>query len=336
MATRRSNTPKKKAHPGSSRRRLKPAAETRGLNREDIALSLTHEPLQPLLKRIADAGGVVLGSYRDPFGGRELVLAALPFRSVQPTPFQRDLSPTHTKRLAHSIEQAGSFLDPLIVIPGADGGFWTPNGRHRLAAAKVLGLKYITALIGPDAELAYRILVLNTEKAHNLKDRSLEVIRMARDLARRQPTAKESSFSSQFESAELLTLGIVYEQASRFAGGAYSSFLKKVDRFNGRTLPASIREREGYAARLLAIDAMVVKLVAAMQKQGFKSPYLRNYIVARINPVRFVRSKPGETAPALPIGQALTRMTAAARAFKIDPKMGSDLSWFALGSATAE
>jgi ParB family chromosome partitioning protein len=178
--------------------------------------------------------------------------------------------------------------------------------------------------------------VHNTEKAHNLKDRSLEVVRMARDLARRQPTAKEASFSSQFEAAELLTLGIVYEKTPRFAGGAYSSFLKKVDRFSARTLPVSLREREGYAARLLAIDAVVVKLVAAMQKQGFKSPYLRNYIVARINPVRFVRSKPGETGPALPIGQALTRMTAAARAFKIDPKMGSDLSWFALGSAAAE
>ncbi len=328
-------TAKKKARPGASRRRLKPASETRGLSREDIALSLTHEPLQPVLKRIAEAGGVGLGGDRDPFGGRELVLAALPFRSVQPTPFQRDLSPTHTKRLARSIEQAGSFLDPLIVIPAAEGGFWTPNGRHRLAAAKVLGLKFITALICPDAELAYRILVLNTEKAHNLKDRSLEVIRMARDLARRQPTAKESSFSSQFESAELLTLGVVYEKAPRFAGGAYSSFLKKVDRFSARTLPASIREREGYAARLLAIDGVVVKLVAAMQKQGFKSPYLRNYIVARINPVRFVRSKPGATAPALPIGQALTRMTAGARVFKIDTKMGSDLSWFALGSAAA-
>jgi ParB family chromosome partitioning protein len=337
MASSSPKKPKKKtSRPASSRRRLKPAAESRGLNREDIALLLTHEPLQPLLGRIAAAGGVVLGNYRDPFGGRELVLAALPFRSVQPTPFQRDLSPTHTKRLAASIEQAGSFLDPLIVVPGADAGFWTPNGRHRLAAAKVLGLKYITALICADADLAYRILALNTEKAHNLKDRSLEVIRMARDLARRQPTAKESSFASQFESAELLTLGIVYQKAPRFAGGAYSSFLKKVDRFSTRTLAASLREREGYAARLLAIDGVVVKLVAAMQKQGFKSPYLRNYIVARINPVRFVRSKPGDTGPALPIGQALTRMTAAARGFKVDSKMGSDLSWFALGSATAE
>src|ERR1700728_3667846 len=332
MAARRSNAPKKKARPGSSRRRLKPAAETRGLNREDIALLLTHEPLQPLLKRIADAGGVVLGSYRDPFGGRELVLAALPFRSVQPTPFQRDLSPTHTKRLAHSIEQAGCFLDPLIVIPRADGGFWTPNGRHRLAAAKILGLKYITALICPDAELAYRILVLNTEKAHNLKDRSLEVIRMARDLARRQPTAKESSFSSQFESAELLTLGVVYAKTPRFAGVAYSSFLKKVDRFSERTLAASLKERGGYAARLLDIDTRVKSIIATLQTRGFRSPYLRNYVVARINPVRFHKAKRGDARAPMPLAQALTRMAAAARTFNVGSVSHSELAWVAVGA----
>ena len=338
MAVRRSSEPKKKPvrRAAAARRRLKPAAESRGLNGDEIALPLTHEPIQPLLARIRSVQGVTLGSYRDPFGGRELILAALPFRGIQPTPFQRDLSPTHTKRLANSIEQAGSFLDPLIVVLGSNGEFWTPNGRHRLAAARVLGLKYVTALICPDAELAYRILVLNTEKAHNLKDRSLEVIRMARDLARRQPGAKESQFASQFESAELLTLGIAYQKTPRFAGGAYSAFLKKVDRFSPRTLAASLREREGYASRLLAIDTQVVKLMAAMQKQGFKSPYLRNYIVARINPVRFSRKKPGDPEPALPIGQALTRMTAGARSFKIEPRMSSDLSWYALGSSAAE
>ena len=82
------------------------------------------------------------------------------------------------------IDETAAFLDPLIVVRGEDGRLWTPNGRHRLAAAKVLGLKQITALISPDESLAYRILALNTEKAHNLKDRSLEVIRMARNLAR--------------------------------------------------------------------------------------------------------------------------------------------------------
>jgi ParB family transcriptional regulator, chromosome partitioning protein len=158
-------------------------------------------------------------------GGRSSWRPAL--NAVQPTPFQRDLSPTHAKRLAVKIDETAAFLDPLIVVRGEDGRLWTPNGRHRLAAGKVLGLKQITALISPDEALAYRILALNTEKAHNLRDRSLEVIRMARSLAARHPASKEAQYAAEFESADLLTLGIVYEKAGRFAGGAYSSFLKK-------------------------------------------------------------------------------------------------------------
>ena len=163
---------------------------------------------------------------------------------------------------------------------GDDGRFWTPNGRHRLAAGKVLGLKQITALISPDAALAYRILALNTEKAHNLRDRSLEVIRMARSLVKRYPASKELQYATEFESAELLTLGIVYESASRFAGGAYNSFLRKVDRFSERTLAASLREREGFASRLVEIEAQTKRIIETLQKRGFKSPYLRNYVVA--------------------------------------------------------
>src|SRR6201994_2081278 len=145
------------------------------------------------------------------------MLASISLNTVQPTPFQRDLSPTHAKRLAEKIDETAAFLDPLIVVRGDDGRLWTPNGRHRLAAAKVLGLRQITALISPDETLAYRILALNTEKAHNLKDRSLEVIRMAKSLAKREGTSKESRFASEFESPELLTLGLIYEHASRFA-----------------------------------------------------------------------------------------------------------------------
>ncbi len=152
----------------------------------------------------AQAGGAPLGAYREPLGGRPLLLASLPFNAVQPTPFQRDLSPTHAKRLADAIEATAAFLDPLIVVRGEDGRFWTPNGRHRLAAAKVLGLKQITVLISPDESLSYRILALNTEKAHNLKDKSLEVVRMARNLAKREPTRTEASLAAEFEAAELL------------------------------------------------------------------------------------------------------------------------------------
>ncbi len=288
------------------------------------------------MSRIRQAGGVAIGTYRDPLGGRALVLATLPFRAIQPTPFQRDLSPTHTKRLSEKIDEAGAFLDPLIVVLGDADNFWTPNGRHRLAAAKMLGLKQVSVLISPDETLAYRILALNTEKAHNLKDRSLEVIRMARSLARKQPGAKETQFADQFESAELLTLGIIYEKLPRFAGGAYSPLLRKVDRFSTRALPAGLREREGYAARLQAIDTEVKKIIAGLQARGFKSPYLRNYVVARINPVRFKIQKRGETAPAMPIGQALTRMTAAAKGFKLESVSNADLAWVAVGAGSRD
>jgi ParB family chromosome partitioning protein len=333
MATRAATrSPRKKTtgRSGNSRRKLKPSDRTRGLDAADIALAADHQDIRALVERIRQAGGAAVGTYRDPLGGRALVLATLPIRAIQPTPFQRDLSPTHTKRLAEKIDQAGAFLDPLIVVLGHDDLFWTPNGRHRLAAAKVLGLKQISVLISPDETLAYRILALNTEKAHNLKDRSLEVIRMARSLARRQPAARETEFADQFESAELLTLGIIYEKLPRFAGGAYGSMLKKIDRFSTRPLPAGLREREGYAARLQAIDTEVKRIVAGLQARGFKSPYLRNYVVARINPVRF--HKPGAKGPAMPIGQALTRMTAAAKAFKLESVSNADLAWVAVGA----
>jgi ParB family chromosome partitioning protein len=320
----------------NTRRKLKPAAQERGLAGSEIALPREHAELGDLLALVEKSGGAPIGAYRDPLGGKALLVATLALKAVQPTPFQRDLSPTHTKRLAEKIDQAGAFLDPLIVVRGQDGQFWTPNGRHRLAAAKVLGLKQITALICPDETLAYRILALNTEKAHNLKDRSLEVIRMARNLAKRASNARETQYQDQFEAAELLTLGILYERNPRFAGGAYSSFLRKIDRFSERSLSASLREREGYAARLQAIDTEVKRLIAALTARGFKSPYLRNYVVARINPVRFIKQARGASKPAMPIGQALTRMTAAAKGFKLESVSNADLAWVAVGAGSQD
>ncbi|HTO48119.1 MAG TPA: ParB N-terminal domain-containing protein [Burkholderiales bacterium] len=310
----------------SRRTSLAPRREKRGLDAAQIALATDAAEVAPLAAEVRAAGGAPIGAYREPLSGRALLLAALPVAAVQPTPFQRDLSPTHTKRLAQKIDEAGAFLDPIIVVRGEDGRLWTPNGRHRLAAAKVLGLKQISALVSPDERLAFRILALNTEKAHNLKDRSLEVIRMARNLAKRQPRAKESEFAAEFEAAELLTLGILYAEDARFAGGAYGPFLKKVDRFSERTLPVTLREREGHAARLRGIDAEVRKIVKTLEARGFKSPYLRTYVVARINPVRFHRTKPGDKKPPMPLAEALTRMSAAAKRFDAKTVKPGDLA----------
>jgi len=299
-----------------ARGRLAPKARDRGLDPEEVLLAPDAPEVAPLAEAVRAAGGVVVGAYREPLSGRPLLVAVLPTTAVQPTPFQRDLSPTHAKRLAQRIEETGAFLDPLIVVRSPEGGLWTPNGRHRLAAARHLGLRQVTALVSPDEGLAYRILALNTEKAHNLKDRSLEAVRMARALAAARPRAKESAFAAEFESPELLTLGILYERDRRFAGSAYAPFLRRVDRFLDRTLPAALRQREQWAARLEAIDARVKEIVEALRRRGLRSPHLRTYVVARINPLRGRPARRrGEAAPPMPMGEALTRMAAAARRF---------------------
>ena len=334
-AAARKRTQGKRTQGRRTRGKLAPGGESRGLTAAEVALGVDDPQVAPLAAWVRQAGGTPVGAYRDPLGGRPLLLASLPLAAVQPTPFQRDLSPTHTRRLAERIAEAGAFLDPLIVVRGEDGKLWTPNGRHRLAAAKVLGLRQITALISPDEALSYRILALNTEKAHNLRDRSLEVIRMARSLAQKDKRSSEAERAAEFESPELLTLGVLYERSGRFAGGAYSAFLKKVDRFSDRPLAMSLRQREDYAARLLDIDVQVKRIVEALQSRGLRSPYLRNYVVARINPVRFHKTPKGGEPP-MPLGQALTRMLATARAFKLDSVSHADLAWVAVGAAAAE
>jgi ParB family transcriptional regulator, chromosome partitioning protein len=336
-ATKKTTSPKGKTTAKKrTRGKLAPGARARGLDAAEVAIGFDAPEIAPLVERVRAAGGAPIGAYREPLGARTLLLASLPLSAIQPTPFQRDLSPAHAKRLAEKIDETAAFLDPLIVVRGEDGRFWTPNGRHRLAAGKVLGMKQIMALISPDDALAYRILALNTEKAHNLKDRSLEVVRMARSLAKQQPKAPESQFVAEFESPDLLTLGIVYERSPRFAGGAYGAMLKKVDRFSDTALPVSLRERDSFAARLTEIDALVKKIIEALQARGFKSPYLRNYVVARINPVRFHKVKKGDTKPPMPLAQALTRMAAAAKTLKLDSISHADLAWVAVGAGSAE
>ena len=87
---------------------------------------------------------------------------------------------------------------------------------------------------------------------------------------------------------------------------------------------------------MLAIDAQTKRIIESLQARGFKSPYLRNYVVARINPVRFHKAKKGDTKPPMPLAQALTRMAAAAKNFKIESVSSADLAWVAVGAGAAE
>jgi len=238
------------------------------------------------------AGGVVVGQYLDPIGQSPLLLAVLPVTRVEPTPFQRDVSDLHHKKLADVIDRTGIFLDPIIAITAPGGGFWTPNGGHRLAALKRLGAKAVTALVVPKREIAWQILALNTEKAHNLKDKSLEVIRIFRNLLEEQAAKPEKDFAYYFEEASLITMGLCYEKAPRFSGGVYNSFVRRLSGFSEEPLRESLKEHERLAALLLELDARVAEVVARLKAKGFVSPYLKTFVVARSNPLRFMKEPP--------------------------------------------
>src|SRR3954471_10737298 len=139
--------------------------------------------VKELSAQIEADGGAVLAAYREPLGGHALLFAALPVDKIDPTPFQRDVSDAHVRKLTVAMDKTRRYLDPIVAVREGDR-YHTPNGGHRLTAVKELGAKSILALVVPEREVAYQILALNIEKAHNLREKALEVVRMVRDLVR--------------------------------------------------------------------------------------------------------------------------------------------------------
>jgi ParB family chromosome partitioning protein len=274
------------------RRPRKAKAGTRGLSPMECRLDVLLPDDQKVKTRIEDEGGMVLGCYSDPLGKNPLLLAILPIDRIEPTPFQRDLSQTHHRRLADVIDRTGLFLDPVIAVTAPEKGFWTPNGRHRLEAMRRLGARAITALVVPQREIAWQILALNTEKAHNLRDKSLEVIRIFRNLIEESASKAEKEFSYYLEEASFVTMGLCYEKNPRFSGGVYNSFVRRLTDFSEESLSKTLKTHEKHADMLLELDAQVAEVVKKLKAKGFVSPYLKTFVVARSNPLRFMKEPP--------------------------------------------
>ena len=254
------------------------------------------------------------------------MMAALPIGQVEPTPFQRNLSDTHVRKLETVIGKLGRYLDPIIVVRAKKAGegtvkYWTPNGHHRLSAMRTLGAKSIMAIVIPEEAAAYQILALNTEKAHNLRERALEVIRMYKELAVLDD-ASEENYSLEFEEPALITLGLCYEERPRFSGGAYHPVLKRVDQFLKRPLRAAMEVRRARAKTVLKLDDLVLQQVEALKARGMTSPYLRSFVVARVNPIRF---RPKDAEP-LSFDEALERMIKATAKFNPEKIKMEDLA----------
>jgi ParB family transcriptional regulator, chromosome partitioning protein len=299
------------------RRRRKTAPASVGLTPADT-VDVQDRAASALAGEVQADGGVVLATYREPFGGTPVLFTALPVDRVEPTPFQRDPSLPHVKRLMDVVEKLGRFLDPIIVIR-QDGAYLTPNGNHRLQALRKLGAKTVTALLVPDPEVAFKILALNTEKAHNLKEKSLETIRMERALADSTPERRERDLAFEFDQPSFLTLGAAYEKRPRLSGGAYHSMLRRIENFLDEGVRKALGERERRAARVLEVDDLVSGIIEKLKAKGLTSPYLRPFVVARVNPIRF------STSTEFDFDDVLDRMQRAASKFKIEKVKQEDV-----------
>ena len=306
------------AKPRTRKRRAAAEAKSRGLSASEMSGAAPAE-VTKLVQQIERDGGNPLASYRDPLGGHWVVMAALPVDKVDPTPFQRDLSEAHVDRLTNVIDKIGRFLDPIIAVHEGDR-YWTPNGHHRLAALRKLGSRCVTALVVPDPQIAYKILALNVEKAHALRERSLEVARMARDLAQKTPQMKEADYMLEFDEAALITIGLCYEKRGRFSGGAYHPLIKRSDAFLDEKMEKALAIREKRADKVLALDDIVTDIVTKLKEKGLQSQFLRNFVIARCNPLRFKR---GAT---MPFDDLVDKVTDSAKKFNVDKIRPQDLA----------
>ncbi len=320
MATKAKISAKRKRAPARRKTPRKAAPRTRGIQPNECRLETLPAEAADVAARIEREGGLLIGSYCEPLGKNPLLLAVLPIDRVEPTPFQRDLSDAHYKKLSGVIDKTGLFLDPVIAITAPEEGFWTPNGRHRLEAMRRLGAKSIVAIVVPKREIAWQILALNTEKAHNLRERALEVIRIYKGLLEEDANRPESDFSFYLEEAALVTLGLCYERKGNFAGGSYHPILRRLEEFSSEPLRKMLPQHEKVANELFELDSQVSEVVDKLKERGLVSPYLRSFVVARINPLRWIQ----DDLP--PLAQVLKTMRERAERFNVDKVKPQDLA----------
>ncbi|HMC81619.1 MAG TPA: ParB N-terminal domain-containing protein [Candidatus Polarisedimenticolia bacterium] len=276
--------------------------------------------IRALAEQVAEDGGVPLAAYREPVGRNWQIFAILPLNRVKPTPYQRDISKTHLERLRKVIAKLDRFVDPVVAVRGADGAYWTPNGNHRRTALEKMKAATIPVILLAEPEVAFQILALNTEKAHNLKEKSMEVIRMYRGLLGESGRKSEESFAFQFEEAYYATLGLLYEAHPRFAGGAFGSILRRVDKFLKDPLSSAYKERERRAALVEKASGVLDRQVEKVKRRGIRHPFVKNFVLARCNPLTRAR----KTLPSF--DTALRRLTENLEKFDADTVRYDDVA----------
>jgi len=104
-------------------------------------------------------------------------------------------------------------------------------------------------------------------------------------------------------------LGLCYQQNGRFSGGVYHPVLKRCDKLLSVKLPKALETRRARAEKLLELNDLVNAAVKSLKERGMESPYLKAFIVARINPLRFQRK------PTADFDETIDKMIGSAKRF---------------------
>ena len=248
----------------------------------------------------------MLAAYREPLGGHPLLFVALPVEKVEPTPFQRDVSDAHVRKLTVAMDKTKRYLDPIIAVREGDG-YMTPNGGHRLTALKELGAKSVLALLVPERSVAYQILALNIEKAHNLREKALEVVRMYRDLAGSLDPARAGDGprvrGAGARDARLRLRGAAAALGRRLRAHPQEGGRVPRARSSRRRSPSASGARRWCSPS----TTRSARRWRGSRSAGFDSPYLKAFVVARVNPLRFMKGG------APPFDELFAQMTKRAR-----------------------
>ena len=278
---------------------------------------------------VENDGGAVLGTYRDPFGATPVLVVALPIDRVEPTPYQRDPSETHIKKLMTVIEKVGRFLDPLVLIRQDDALLDAERQPSSAGHEEARCAAASSACSCPILKLPSRSSRSTPRRrTTSRRNRSRRFAWRARSPARKQ--GKETDFAFEFEQAQFLTLGAAYEQRKSLSGGAYTSVLRRIDDFLDEPMPKALKERERRGNKVLALDDAVAKIVEALKAKGLTSPYLKAFVVARINPIRFSK------ATEFDFDEVIDKMTASAKKFNVEKVKQEDVAKAGGGGAPAD
>ncbi|MEM2175679.1 MAG: ParB/RepB/Spo0J family partition protein [Candidatus Micrarchaeia archaeon] len=244
------------------------------------------------LQELKKDGVEVLAVYNEPYNNLWQIFALIPVEKCEPTPFQREVSPAHLSHLKNSIDKIGRYLDPIIVVRTKDGKYYTPNGSHRLAAMKEFGKEKIVAIIIPDERAMHKILAMNIEKAHNIKEKSLEVIKMYQNFLETEAEKLEVDYAFEFEEPFYITLGLIYQEKEKFAGASYVPLLRRIEQFLDKPLKDAYQERKRRAKRITQeVEPLIQNTISEFHKRGIKIPFLKSIIISQNNPYKRKRKE---------------------------------------------